>query len=237
MRKEHAKNKPNTNKNSSNSKNKKNSNKPKNKLSNRNSMKRKNKPTNWSPSNWKYKNFRKNLPNLSKRKSKDKSPDKACFWTVWITKINQMICLIQKILSIWKQEETVMSSVLGPIHTNHQKRNRQTNPKNNQKFTTIWLLKSTMTKTTNQPLEPPTQTLSKLKSHILLIKWTFSKMSPKIWWKRTQTKDRKHQTMNVYQKHSKFRNTIKLWRLILIRSSIKWVFSPNCLISQFIPKN
>lgn len=79
MRKEHAKNKPNTNKNSSNSKNKKNSNKPKNKLSNRNSMKRKNKPTNWSPSNWKYKNFRKNLPNLSKRKSKDKSPDKACF--------------------------------------------------------------------------------------------------------------------------------------------------------------
>ncbi len=79
MKKRHAKNKPNTSKNSSNSKNKKNSKKSKNKLSNLNSMKRKNKPTNWSPSNLKSKNFRKNWPNLSKKKLKDKSPDKACF--------------------------------------------------------------------------------------------------------------------------------------------------------------
>jgi hypothetical protein len=28
-----------------------------------------------------------------------------------------------------------------------------------------------------------------------------------------------------------------LWRLILIRSSIKWASSPNCSISQFTPKN
>ncbi len=199
-------------------------------------MKRNKKHTNWSQRNFKLKNFTKSLPNLSKKKSRGKFPDKACCWTALITKISRMICSIQKTLLIWKWRETAMNLMLAQILTNRLQRNSQSKTNNKRKFTMIWLLRSTMTKTTSLPWEQPIRIQFKLRSLTLRIKWTFSKMNLRTWWKRILTKDLKHQITSVYRRPSKFKDITKLSKHILTRSNTRWGSSPNCLISQFTRK-